>query len=78
MCRLTAKLATSFQRLTNHRGDAVPCIGGNYAQLQATPPHIKSHEGLVSTVTITRKIRNTLRSFYGTRRIGEHVQRKMK
>jgi ribonuclease HI len=35
------KLATSFQRLTNHRGDAVPCIGGNYAQLHATPPHIK-------------------------------------
>jgi hypothetical protein len=72
------KLATSFQRHTHHRGDAVPCIGGNYAQLHATPPHIKSHEDLVNTVTITRKIRNTLRSFYGTRRIREHVQRKMK
>jgi threonine dehydrogenase-like Zn-dependent dehydrogenase len=32
------KLATSFQRRTNHRGDAVPCIGGSYAQLYATPP----------------------------------------
>jgi hypothetical protein len=71
------KLATSFQKHTNHRSDAVPCIGGNYAQLHATPPHTKSHEGLVNTVTITRKIRNTLRSFFydGTRRIREHVQR---
>jgi hypothetical protein len=60
------KLATSFQSLTNHHCDAVPCIGGNYAQLHATPPHIKSREGLVNTVTITRKIRNLLQSFYST------------
>jgi hypothetical protein len=32
------KLATSFQRHTNHRSDAAPCSGGNYAQLHATPP----------------------------------------
>jgi predicted aconitase len=50
------KLATSYQRRTNHRGAKVPCIGGNHAQLHTIPPQTASGNEGGFRVTITRKI----------------------